>query len=105
MAVLCINLLPEHFAQAQAAKKMMLVFAGLTVLVVLGWVFMSMNLSRQIRLGLNGLMPPLAHVIPPGEGLSIQPMDELSCAYYFRFSALDQPLLVIISLIFSYFDV
>lgn len=46
--MLRINLLPEHFAQARAAKKMMFLFAGLIALVIVGWMFLSVNLSRQI---------------------------------------------------------
>ncbi|MDY6878735.1 MAG: homoserine dehydrogenase [Desulfatiglans sp.] len=50
-----------------------------------------MELARQIRLGQKGLMPPLAHVRPLVERIKIQPMEELTSAYYFRFSALDRP--------------
>ena len=50
-----------------------------------------MDLAREIRLGTRGLMPPLAHVDADGDRIRIQPMEELECAYYFRFSALDSP--------------
>ena len=50
-----------------------------------------MELGRQIRLGQKGLMPPLAHVYPLMEEILIQPIEELTSAYYFRFSALDSP--------------
>ena len=50
-----------------------------------------MELARQTRAGLKGFMPPLAHVHSPDKRILIQPMEELSSAYYFRFSALDSP--------------
>jgi len=50
-----------------------------------------MDLARQIRLGLKKPMPPLGHVSPPEAGIHIQPMEELSTSYYFRFSVLDRP--------------
>ena len=50
-----------------------------------------MELGRQIRLGQKSLMPPLAHVHPPLDEILIQPIEELTSAYYFRFSALDSP--------------
>ena len=50
-----------------------------------------MDLARQIKLGIKGLMPPLAHVNSPGRGVEIQPIEELTGAYYFRVSALDRP--------------
>ncbi|MFH1292883.1 MAG: homoserine dehydrogenase [Pseudomonadota bacterium] len=50
-----------------------------------------MDLARQIRLGLKMPMPPLGHVSPPEAGIHIQPMEELSTSYYFRFSVLDSP--------------
>jgi homoserine dehydrogenase len=50
-----------------------------------------MDLARQIRLGIKGLMPPLANVHSPSKQILIQPMEELISAYYFRFSALDTP--------------
>ena len=49
------------------------------------------DLARQIRLGIKGLMPPLANVHSPSKQILIQPMEELTSAYYFRFSALDTP--------------
>jgi homoserine dehydrogenase len=49
------------------------------------------NLARQLRQGCKDFIPPLACVRPAGEALLIQPMDDLVTAYYFRFSALDQP--------------
>ncbi len=48
-------------------------------------------LARQIRHGIKSLLPPLAHARPQGKGLSIQPMEEVVCPYYFRFSAMDRP--------------
>jgi len=50
-----------------------------------------MDLARQIRLGIKGLMPPLAHAGATENRIRIQPMEELDSAYYFRFSALDKP--------------
>ncbi|MCP4682327.1 MAG: homoserine dehydrogenase [Desulfobacterales bacterium] len=50
------------------------------------------DLARQSRLGIRGgLMPPLAHVLLSGEQAIVQPMEELTSSYYFRFSALDTP--------------
>ncbi len=48
------------------------------------------SLARQLKQGVQTLMPPLAHCleVPP---LTIQPMEELNTAYYFRFSAVDKP--------------
>jgi homoserine dehydrogenase len=48
-------------------------------------------LARQIRKGVNKLIPPLAHVRPQDDAISIQPIDELNTAYYFRFAAVDKP--------------
>jgi homoserine dehydrogenase len=48
-------------------------------------------LARQVRQGVNKLMPPLAHVRPQDDAISIQPIDELNMAYYFRFAAVDKP--------------
>lgn len=49
-------------------------------------------IARQIRHGIKSLLPPLAHACPPqGTGLSIQPMEDVVCPYYFRFSAMDRP--------------
>jgi homoserine dehydrogenase len=48
-------------------------------------------LARQIRLGLERFMPPLAHVDRFAKGIPIQPIEELTTAYYFRFAALDRP--------------
>lgn len=48
-------------------------------------------LARQIRQGVNKLMPPLAHVRPQDNAISIRPIDELNTAYYFRFAAVDEP--------------
>lgn len=50
-----------------------------------------MDLARQIRLGRTRPMPPLAHAEAPGTPVRIQPMEDLSTAYYFRFSAVDRP--------------
>lgn len=49
------------------------------------------ELARLVRVGLKGLMPPLAHVSMPDKKMLLQPMEELTTAYYFRFSALDKP--------------
>lgn len=48
-------------------------------------------LARQIRHGIGTLLPPLAHAHPQEKGISIQPMEEVVCPYYFRFSAVDRP--------------
>lgn len=50
-----------------------------------------MQLARQIRLGPESTPPPLGHVREPEKEVMIQPMEKLSSAYYFRFSALDRP--------------
>ncbi|SPD75052.1 Homoserine dehydrogenase [uncultured Desulfobacterium sp.] len=50
-----------------------------------------MDIARQIKLGIKGLMPPLAHAGISGSRIEIMPMEKLTCAYYFRFSALDSP--------------
>ena len=49
------------------------------------------GLARQIRLGNRGLIPPLAHELAPGRDILIQPIENLTSPYYFRFSALDRP--------------
>ncbi|MBL7210894.1 MAG: homoserine dehydrogenase [Desulfobacteraceae bacterium] len=49
------------------------------------------DLARHIRLGVNGIMPPLAHFRSTGHGITIRPMEELTSEFYFRFSALDRP--------------
>ena len=49
------------------------------------------GLARQIRAGAGGLMPPLAHFPPAAGEILIQPIEELSTPYYFRFSAMDTP--------------
>jgi homoserine dehydrogenase len=49
------------------------------------------DISRHIRLGQKGIMPPLAHVLHPGRKILVQPIEELTRAYYFRFSVLDKP--------------
>ena len=50
-----------------------------------------MDLSRQIRVGLKGSVPPLGHIHPPGTEIVIQPMEELITSYYLRVTALDSP--------------
>ena len=50
-----------------------------------------MAMARQISLGTKVLMPPLAHAGSIQESVRIQPIEELSTSYYFRFSALDRP--------------
>jgi homoserine dehydrogenase len=48
-------------------------------------------LARQIQNNVKILIPPLGHArLKKGE-ISIQPMDHLKAAYYFRFSAIDKP--------------
>ncbi len=49
------------------------------------------HLARQIRGGINSLLPPLAHAFPQRSHLAIQPMEDVTCPYYFRFSAVDRP--------------
>ncbi len=50
-----------------------------------------MNVARQIKLGAKNFTPPLAHAIQPKQNICIHSIDELTSAYYIRFSALDQP--------------
>ena len=50
-----------------------------------------MDLSRQIRMGLKGSVPPLGHIHPPDTEITIQPMEELITSYYLRVTALDSP--------------
>jgi homoserine dehydrogenase len=50
-----------------------------------------MDLARLIRLGIKNLIPPLAHARPSAAPVAIQPVEELVSAYYFRFSAKDEP--------------
>ena len=49
------------------------------------------DLARQIRKGVKALTPPLSYANAPSKMPSIQPIDELNSAYYFRFSAMDRP--------------
>ena len=49
------------------------------------------SLARQIRQGVKTLIPPLAHAGSQQREISIQPIEELNTAYYFRFSAVDSP--------------
>jgi len=49
------------------------------------------HLARQLRQGVDRLMPPLAHVHTQHTDVAIRPIEELSTPYYFRFSAIDQP--------------
>ncbi|MDZ7696430.1 MAG: homoserine dehydrogenase [Deltaproteobacteria bacterium] len=49
------------------------------------------GLARQINFGATGVMAPLGTFIPPRTIIAVQPMDELTTPYYFRFSALDSP--------------
>ena len=49
------------------------------------------ELARQLRAGVRGLMPPLAHTHAPGTAVRIRPIDEHVGPYYFRFSAVDSP--------------
>jgi homoserine dehydrogenase len=50
-----------------------------------------MDLARQILQGVKKPIPPLAHVRPSVAPVVIQSVDELMSAYYFRFSAKDEP--------------
>jgi homoserine dehydrogenase len=49
------------------------------------------DLARQIRHGINHLMPPLAHARPQQGHVPIKSIENLVTAYYFRFSAVDKP--------------
>jgi homoserine dehydrogenase len=49
------------------------------------------HLARLLRQNLKNLMPPLAHADPERSSISIQPIESLVSAYYFRFSAVDRP--------------
>ncbi|MDB4444385.1 homoserine dehydrogenase [bacterium] len=48
-------------------------------------------LARQIRQGINNIVPPLAHARPQEREIPIQPIEALNSLYYFRFSAIDRP--------------
>ncbi|MFP3927275.1 MAG: homoserine dehydrogenase [Desulfobacteraceae bacterium] len=48
-------------------------------------------LAREIRQGMKNFIPPLAHARPREEEIDILPIEDLTSAYYFRFSALDRP--------------
>jgi homoserine dehydrogenase len=50
-----------------------------------------MSMARQILQGAQTTMPLRAHAPSLEHDLSIQPIEELHTAYYFRFSALDEP--------------
>ena len=50
-----------------------------------------LELARNIKSGVVGRVPELGFIPSFSEDKSIQPMDELKTAYYFRFTALDQP--------------
>jgi homoserine dehydrogenase len=49
------------------------------------------SLARQKKDGIKVLIPPLGHARLKEGDISIQPMDDLNSAYYFRFSAIDKP--------------
>jgi homoserine dehydrogenase len=49
------------------------------------------SLGRHIRAGSKGPIPPLGYVRAPERQILINPIQELTSAYYFRFSALDRP--------------
>jgi homoserine dehydrogenase len=49
------------------------------------------HLARQLRQGVDRLMPPLAHVHSEHAEVVIQPIEDVSTPYYFRFSAIDKP--------------
>ena len=48
-------------------------------------------LARRIRHGIKILIPPLAHAHPQERSISIEGIEALNTAYYFRFSAVDRP--------------
>jgi len=50
-----------------------------------------MNLARQIQHGAKTTVPFSTHAPSLENDLSIQPIEELHTAYYFRFSAIDKP--------------
>jgi len=50
-----------------------------------------MDLARKVRLGQKGPIPALAYVSSPEREIEIQPIEELTCGYYLRVSALDSP--------------
>jgi homoserine dehydrogenase len=50
-----------------------------------------MSVARQIKHGVSMLIPPLGYDELKDDGISIQPMERLQTAYYFRFSAIDKP--------------
>ncbi len=50
-----------------------------------------MNLATQIQHGAKTTVPLTAHTPSLEHDLSIQPIEELHTAYYFRFSAIDKP--------------
>ena len=49
------------------------------------------DLSRRLVLGDKGPLPPLAHFDKGHRKVGVQPIEQLTTAYYFRFSAVDQP--------------
>lgn len=49
------------------------------------------SLARQIKHGVSMLIPPLGYGVLKDDTISIQPMERLHTAYYFRFSAIDKP--------------
>ncbi len=49
------------------------------------------SLVRHIRTESKGRIPPLGYVHSPERQILISPIQELTSAYYFRFSALDRP--------------
>jgi homoserine dehydrogenase len=50
-----------------------------------------MELARHIRAAQKGAEPPLGHACLPAAPVAIEPIEKLTMAYYFRFSALDRP--------------
>ncbi len=50
-----------------------------------------LDLARDILAGCGGRMPPLGRAELSGQSLSLVPMEQVECQYYFRFTALDQP--------------
>jgi homoserine dehydrogenase len=48
-------------------------------------------LARQLKHGIKNLIPPLAHAHPQEKSITIEGIETLNTAYYFRFSAVDRP--------------
>ncbi|MCI5212604.1 MAG: ACT domain-containing protein, partial [Candidatus Electrothrix sp. ATG2] len=50
-----------------------------------------MDIARDIAAGSVGRVPSLSYLPENIKDRAITPLDQLSCAYYFRITALDQP--------------